>query len=119
MNRVDEAAGSVLTYSCRECGGIAKWLRRRTANPLFPSSNLGAASKHGREGKTAFPAFSCRRSSGQDGPRGCRQEYLAAVGRCDILRPQWLAAGVEEFHSASGMILFSVHPSRQWGDQDA
>jgi hypothetical protein len=26
-------------------GGIAKWLRQRSAKPLFPSSNLGAASK--------------------------------------------------------------------------
>src|SRR5439155_5224377 len=26
-------------------GGIAKWLRRRSAKPLFPGSNPGAASK--------------------------------------------------------------------------
>ncbi len=38
-------------------GGIAKWLRRRSAKPLFPGSNPGAASTSSDGSRRRFPSL--------------------------------------------------------------
>ena len=46
LAKVDVDGSNPFARSIFLIGGIAKWLRQRSAKPLFPGSNPGAASSH-------------------------------------------------------------------------
>jgi hypothetical protein len=82
-------------------GGIAKWLRQRSAKPLFPGSNPDAASRRQRgQRSSACPLFLAHRTKNINihrqwmGQRPCMEEEMKIQVRKGSLAEHVTAAGV-------------------------